>query len=146
MIQPCLPFLSYIHRWVTLSTWLLKCYIEFTFGELSYETQYFNNFVSHSDTILDIPIFSRHYHFWYHIPCNSLTIQPIHWPKPISWYKITCLAIFPSKLNKKPGSLPEVLLLRWFPFIIILQEHPRKGLYCRSCPLLDDMCTSHRII
>ena len=146
-MQPCLPFLTCIHRWVTLSTGLLKSSsAEVTFWwAFLWDTNIFMIFAQ-SETNMDIPLFPIHYHFSNHIPCNSLIIQPIHWPQSISSYTITYLIIFPSKQNKQPGALLEVLPLGVFPFIIVLQGHLRKGLYCCSCPLLDNTCTSHRTI
>jgi len=109
------------------------------------------------DTNILIILLPIQIQFWTYFSFPDIAIfqfifLAVHWPlslftgqSPLADTKL-CLAIFPSKLNKQLGALPEVLLLRGFPFIIILQEHPRKGLYCSSCPLLDDMDTSHRII
>lgn len=39
-----------------------------------------------------------------HVPYMFLTIQPNHWPQPMHWYKISCLATPPSKQSQQLSS------------------------------------------
>ena len=47
--------------------------------------------------------------FFSDVPSRSLTIQPNHWPQPMTQYVIICMAISPSKQSEQPGVLLSIL-------------------------------------